>query len=139
MNEFGNEDAEGFRPVDGEASEAVQAMGEELRKLRGEMRDTQREAQSLAGSISGSLRSAFDRMVTGGGKASDVMRQLGRDLTNRTFDAAIAPVHGAVTDGLTGLLGNLLGGLAGGVSAFAKGGVLSAGKPQAFAQGGVVG
>jgi len=135
MDEFDDE----LKPVNGASAEAVEAMGAELRRLRGEMRDTQREAQSLAGSISGSLRNAFDRMVTGGTRASDVMRQLGRDLTTRTFDAAIAPLHGALTQGLTGLIGSVLGGVAGSATAFAQGGVLSAGNPQAFAHGGVVG
>ncbi|MEM6438145.1 MAG: phage tail tape measure protein [Pseudomonadota bacterium] len=132
-------DDETSRGLDfGPGGAAATAMSEELERLRGEMRQTSREAGALASSISGSLRTAFDRLVTGGMKASDVLQRLGSDLTARTFDAAIKPLHGALTDGLTGALGSILGGAAGGVTAFAQGGVLSAGKPRAFAQGGVV-
>lgn len=105
--------------------EMAAAMGEELRRLRGEMAATEQGAEALAGSISGSLRNAFDRMVTGGRSASDVMRGLGRDLMGRTFDAAVRPLQGALTEGLTAGFGGLLGAASGGVTAFAKGGVVS--------------
>lgn len=113
-------------------------MGEELRRLRGEMRETSREAKGLAGAISGSLRSAFDRLVTDGAKASDVLKRLGTDLAGRSFDAAIAPVHGALTEALTGAIGRGVAGLGGAILPFAKGGAISAGRPRAFAGGGVV-
>ncbi len=123
----------------GEAEGRVAGVSAELRAMRSEMRETTREAKGLAGAISGSLRSAFDRMVTGGASASDVMKRLGADLAGRTFDAAVAPVHSALTGTLTGLLGKGLSGALGGLSLFAKGGVFSGGKVQAFAGGGVVG
>jgi phage-related minor tail protein len=138
MGVFAEAGEEGLRPISPESGEMAAAMAEELRRLRGEMKATEREAQALAGSISGALRGAFDRMVTGGARASDVLKGLGRDLAGRTFDAAVRPVHGALTEGLTGVLGGLIGGVAGNVTAFAEGGVLSAGRVRAFAGGGVV-
>lgn len=123
---------------EGRGAELAQAMSAELKRLRGEMRETSREAQGLAGAISGSLRTAFDRMVTGGAKASDVMKRLGRDLAGRSFDAAIAPVHGALTEALTGAIGKGVSGLMSGVLPFAKGGAISSGRTRAFAGGGVV-
>jgi phage-related minor tail protein len=138
MGVFAEDGGGGLRPISPEGGEMAAAMAEELRRLRGEMKATEREAQALAGSISGALRSAFDRMVTGGANASDVLKGLGRDLAGRTFDAAVRPVQGALTQGLTGVLGSLIGGVAGNVTAFAEGGVLSAGRVRAFAGGGVV-
>ena len=137
------EDSFGGRLGDGGAAAA---MTEELRRLRAEMAATEAGAERLAGSISGSLRNAFDRLVTGGMKASDVLKGLGRDLLGRTFDAAAKPVHGALTEGLTSAMGGLFAGVLGGgaagvaapVTAFAEGGVLSAGRARAFAAGGVV-
>lgn len=128
----------GLGEANGRSSAAAAAMTEELRRLKGEMRETNREAASLAGAISGSLRNAFDRLVTGGAKASDVLRALGRDLVGKTFDAAVAPIQKAVTSGITGLIGKGLVGLLGSVSLFAEGGVLSGGRVRAFAKGGVV-
>ncbi|SFI24385.1 phage tail tape measure protein [Albimonas pacifica] len=117
-----------------EAQGLAQGVAEEMARLRGEMRETSREAQGLAGAISGSLRSAFDRMITGGSGASDVMRRLGSDLAGRTFDAAIRPVHGALSSALTSGISGLLGG----ISPFAAGGAFSGGRLRAFAGGGVV-
>ncbi|MAS44752.1 hypothetical protein SAMN05444336_101797 [Albimonas donghaensis] len=123
----------------GDGTEKTAAgVSDELRRMRTEMRDTTREAKGLAGAISGSLRGAFDRLVTGGGGASDVLQRLGTDLAGRTFDAALAPVHGAVTQGLTGAIGTGISGLFSGFSAFARGGSFSGGRPRAFAGGGVV-
>ena len=117
-----------------EAQGLAQGVAEEMARLRGEMRETSREAQGLAGAISGSLRSAFDRMITGGAGASDVMKRLGSDLAGRTFDAAIRPVHGALSSALSSGISGLLGG----ISPFAAGGAFSGGRLRAFAGGGVV-
>lgn len=116
------------------AQDLAASVGDELARLRGEMRDTSREAQGLAGAISGSLRSAFDRMITGGTGASDVLRRLGSDLAGRTFDAAIRPVHSALSSALT----SGISGLISGVAPFAAGGAFSSGRLRAFAGGGVV-
>ncbi|MEC9433029.1 MAG: phage tail tape measure protein [Pseudomonadota bacterium] len=122
----------------GGASEGASGVSDELKRMRSEMRDATREAKGLAGAISGSLRGAFDRLVTGGGNASDVLSRLGTDLAGRTFEAALAPVHGAISQGLTGAIGTGISGLFAGFSAFAKGGAFSGGRPRAFAGGGVV-
>ncbi|MGM0583576.1 MAG: phage tail tape measure protein [Pseudomonadota bacterium] len=142
MDEFGDE---GFSRALGELRGAgerttglAEGMRSELRRLRGEMRETAQETKGLAGAISGSLRTAFDRLVTDGAKASDVLKKLGTDLAERSFDAAIAPVHGALTEALTGALGAGVSGLTRGLSFFAKGGAISSGRARAFAGGGVV-
>lgn len=112
--------AGGFAREIGEAARAMRAMDG--------------ETQRLSRSLGSSLRSAFDRAVFGGGKFSDVMRGLVRDVALRSFDAALRPVQGAIGSGLAGGLAGSLAGAFG----FANGGAFSGGRVRAFARGGVV-
>ena len=138
MADYGDGDLAGalneFNAAGEDARGLAESVSEELGRLRGEMKQTTREARGLAGAISGSLRSAFDRMVVGGAGASEVLQRLGADLAGRTFDAAMKPVHGALSSALTTGISSLLGGIA----PFADGGMFSAGRVRAFAGGGVV-
>ncbi|SET83621.1 phage tail tape measure protein [Oceanicella actignis] len=120
------------------AAEGASTFREEMRRVRAEMRASSEQARSLSSTLGGSLRGAFDRLMFGGAQASDVLRQLGRDLAGRVFDSAVRPVQGAVADGIGGALTKGLGGLLGGMSLFADGGAFSAGRVRAFAGGGVV-
>ena len=106
--------------------------------MREEMRAASGEARALSTSLNGSLRGAFDSLVFGGSRASDVLQRMGRDIAGRLFGAAIKPVQGAVADGVGGALSAGLGSLLGGASLFAKGGAFSSGQVRAFAGGGVV-
>lgn len=111
--------AGGFAGEIGEAARAMRAMDG--------------ETQRLSRSLGSSLRTAFDRAVFGGGKFSDVLRGLVRDVALRSFDAVLRPVQGAIGGGLSGLVGGLAGAFG-----FAQGGAFSGGRLRAFARGGVV-
>ncbi len=91
------------------------------------------QTQRLSRSLGTSLRSAFDRAVFGGGKLSDVMRGLARDIASRSLNSALLPVQNALGSGLNGLAGSLIGAFG-----FAQGGAFSAGRVRAFARGGIV-
>lgn len=91
------------------------------------------QTQRLSRSLGTSLRTAFDRAVFGGGKLSDVMRGLARDIVGRSLNTALRPVQNALGSGLNGLAGSLIGAFG-----FAQGGAFSAGRVRAFARGGIV-
>jgi len=91
------------------------------------------QTQRLSRSLGTSLRTAFDRAVFGGGKLSDVMRGLARDVVGRSLNAALGPVQNALGSSLNGLAGSLIGAFG-----FAQGGAFSAGRVRAFARGGIV-
>lgn len=114
------------------------AFAAELGAVREEMKRTSAEADRLSGSITGSLRRALDGLIFGGKRASDTMRQLGRDLTGKVLNAALSPVQNAVTGGISSLVSGGVGSLLGGLGLFADGAAFSAGRVRAFAGGGVV-
>ena len=91
------------------------------------------QTQRLSRSLGTSLRNAFDKAVFGGGKLSDVMRGLARDIVGQSLNAALRPVQNALGSGLNGLVGSLMGAFS-----FAQGGAFSAGRVRAFAKGGIV-
>ncbi|MCH8951366.1 MAG: phage tail tape measure protein [Proteobacteria bacterium] len=91
------------------------------------------QTQRLSRSLGTSLRSAFDRAVFGGGKLSEVMRGLARDVAGRSLNAALRPVQNALGSSLNGLVGSLMSAFS-----FAQGGAFSAGRVRAFARGGIV-
>ena len=76
--------------------------------------------------------SAFDKAVFGGGKLSDVFRDLASSVAGKALNAAISPVTNALSGGLTSLFSGL------GSAVFADGAAFSSGRVRAFAQGGVV-
>lgn len=112
---------------------------EELARIQEEMRGTDREARSLSRSLGSSLRSAFEGLVFDGAKVSDVLLDVGRSLSSSVFQAALAPVQGAIGSGVQSLVQGGLSSLFGGLLPFAKGGAVSSGRVRAFASGGVVG
>ncbi len=89
-------------------------------------------ATSLSRSLSTSLRNAVTDLIFDGARLSDVLREVGRSLTGSVLDAALKPLTNAVSGAITGGIGGLFGG------AFANGGVMSQGRVQAFANGGVI-
>lgn len=114
------------------------AFSAELGAVREEMRRTAQESDRLASSIGGSLRRSLDGLIFGGKRASDTLKQLGRDMTGRVLNAAISPVQKAVGSGVSGLVSSGIGSILGGLGLFADGAAFSAGRVRAFAGGGVV-
>lgn len=105
----------------------------ELDEATTAIRQMDGETQKLSRSLGSSLRSAFDKAVFGGGKLSDVFRDLARSVAGKALNAALKPVESAVGSGFSGLVGSLTGALG-----FAKGGAFSSGQVRAFANGGIV-
>jgi len=97
------------------------------------MRAMDGQTQRLSRSLGTGLRTAFDRAVFGGGKLSDVVKGLARDVASRSLNAALRPVQNSLGSGLSGLAGSLVGAFG-----FAQGGAFSAGRVRAFARGGIV-
>ncbi|QHQ34559.1 phage tail tape measure protein [Algicella marina] len=96
------------------------------------MRDASVSASGLSRSFGTSLKNAFTGLIFDGDKLSNVMTQVGRSFSNTVLNAALKPVTGAIGGLLSSGFGNLFGG------GFAKGGVMTSGRVQAFAKGGVV-
>ena len=99
-----------------------QTLGLRTAELRNEMQDLSRLADSFGNKLVTSLAGA----VIHGRKLSDVFRGLALSLANQALSAALKP------------LGNLAGNLLGGLFANAKGNVVSGGRIQPFANGGIV-
>jgi phage-related minor tail protein len=132
--------ASGFSDAGGEAgipgAEALTTSFQaEMDEVRASMRDAARDATSLSKSLGRDLRSAFDELIFGGGKLSDVLSGVGRSMASSVLDQALTPVQNAFGNLITGGVGKLISGLTG----FEKGGAFSAGRVTAFASGGIVG
>jgi uncharacterized phage protein (TIGR02216 family) len=110
------------------------AFRRELDGAGGSLRDTGREAAGMSRSVSGSIRTAFEGIVFDGKRAGDALRGLGQSLSNAVLNQALAPVQGAIGKAVGGGIQAMVGGML----PFAAGGVLSSGRVQAFARGGVV-
>ncbi|MEL6236327.1 MAG: phage tail tape measure protein, partial [Pseudomonadota bacterium] len=107
-------------------------------KVQAELRGTDKESKSLSRSMGSTLRGAFEDLVLDGGRATDVLRQLGAGLASDVFASAIKPVQSALGVGVNSIVSGGLSSLFGGILPFAKGGVVSSGRMQAFASGGIV-
>ena len=106
----------------------------DLRASTADIQRVTRETQSLSRSMSGGLRRAFDQAIFGGGKLSDVFRDLATNMSRSILNSALAPVQQAVGSGISGAITGGVNSLSG----FAQGGAFSAGKVRAFAKGGVI-
>ncbi len=102
------------------------AFRRELDGMQGSMKDAGRETAGLSRSMTSSVRAAFDGVIFDGKRLSDALTGVGRSLSGKVLNQALAPVQNAV--------GSLLGGLL----PFADGGVISGGRVAAFARGGIV-
>ena len=118
----------------GQTSGLVSAFDGELSKMRSTLVYTGREVNSLANGISSGLRRAFDGVVFDGMKLQDALRSVAQSISRTAYDIAMRPVQnavgGAIAQGLNGLLSGLM--------PFEKGGVFGAGRVSAFAKGGIV-
>ncbi len=104
------------------------AFRSEMDDVSSTMRSASVDASGLSRTMGTSLKNAFTGLMFDGSKLSDVMGQVAKSFSNTILNAALKPVTGAIGDGISGLLGGL----------FAQGGVMSQGRVQAFAKGGVV-
>lgn len=127
----------GLRPALDDLQGAAGGFRRELTDATRAMEAMDGQAKRLSRSLGSSLRSAFDKAVFGGGKLSEVFRDLGRDILGRTVDAALRPVQSAISGGISSAVSGLTGTLVGALG-FAKGGAFSAGRVQPFARGGVL-
>ncbi|MEM9049143.1 MAG: phage tail tape measure protein [Pseudomonadota bacterium] len=114
------------------------AFRSELQKVQSELRGTDKESRALSRSMGSTLRGAFEDLVLDGGRASDVLRQLGAGLASDVFSSAIKPVQSALGSGVQSIVSGGLSSLFGGILPFANGGVVASGRLRAFANGGIV-
>lgn len=102
------------------------AAAEEERKI---LEDNMREAQRHADDFANSFSSAFDELIFAGGKLSDVLKGLLKDLVRMALHKAIlGPIAASLGGSVAGLFG------------FAKGGVMTGGGPaplRSYAGGGI--
>ncbi len=118
----------------GQTAAVAGAFDGELSKMRESLVYTGREVNALAGGFGSGLRRAFDGVVFDGVKLQDALRSVALSMSQTAYNVAMKPVQnafgGALAEGLSGLLGGLM--------PFEKGGVFSSGRVTAFAKGGVV-
>lgn len=107
---------------------------QELQKIRDGFAETGREAGQLERVMSVGVRRAFDGLVFGGDKLSDVLEDLTRSVVNTFYKNAITPV----TDQVGGVLAGGVSSLVQGMLAFADGAPFSQGRVVPFASGGIV-
>jgi phage-related minor tail protein len=132
----GGDLSETFDAMRRDASGFAQNFSAELRAATEAMKRTDSEAKSLSKTLSSGLGTAFDKLVFGGGKLSDVFRGLGRSLMNSTLNSALKPVENALGSGVSNLFSSAVPNLFSGL--FADGAAFSSGRVRAFANGGVV-
>lgn len=118
----------------GQTVGVVSAFDGELAKMRESLVYTGREVNALTNGISSGLRRAFDGVVFDGMKLQDALRGVAQSISQTAYDIAIKPVQNAVG----GAIANGINGLIGGLMPFEKGGAFASGRVTAFAKGGVV-
>lgn len=116
-----------YRRLQVSAGAATAGMAFDLKASTAEIRRMEREASSLSRSIGSGLRRAFDSAIFGGGKLSDVFRDLALSMSRTVLNSALAPVQSS--------LGGVVSGF---FNMFEKGAAMSSGRVRAFAKGGVV-
>ncbi|MEM1266544.1 MAG: phage tail tape measure protein [Pseudomonadota bacterium] len=112
-----------------QADAITAAFRDEMEEVSVSMRNATQNATTLSRSVGTQLKNAFTDLIFDGARATDVLRDVGKSLTGSVLNSALKPVANAIGGAITG-------GLFGG--AFAKGGVISKGRVEAFASGGIV-
>jgi phage-related minor tail protein len=118
----------------GQSSGVVATFDGELARMRESLVYTGREVNALASGFGAGMRRAFDGVVFDGVKLQDALRGVALSMSQTAYNVAMRPVQNAVG----GALATGLSGLLGGMMPFAAGGAFSAGRVTAFAKGGVV-
>lgn len=115
-------------------TEMSAAFQRELSGMQSSITGAGREAVGFSRSLSSDMRHAFSDLILEGAKVSDVLRNVAKSMIRTTLNGALRPVTsaigGALTGGLTKLIGSIL--------PFEKGGVFSGGHVTPFAKGGIV-
>ncbi len=106
--------------------EAARAQ-EEVERMRDEFGKLTKEGQKFANGFERDLSGALRAVIIRGENLSDVMRNLALSIADKSLDAAISPLLSMASTAFSGFM------------PFANGGVVSQGRVQAFAKGGVVG
>lgn len=125
---------EGLDASIGQAGAVVSTFETELAAMRATMLYTSKETASLSLSIGGGLRKAFDGLAFDGVKLSDALRTVAESMINAAYNTAMKPVQ----NGLGQVIANGMNALVSGILPFEKGGSFSQGRVTAFAKGGVV-
>lgn len=118
----------------GSTQAVTAAFSGELDRMRLSISSAGRDVSDLSRSIGWGLRRAFDGVVFDGDRLSDAMRTLARSLADAAYNSAMKPLQNAVGGLVTGGIQNLFGP----VLPFADGAALVSGRVSAFARGGVV-
>ncbi|WP_420863751.1 phage tail tape measure protein [Algirhabdus cladophorae] len=116
------------------AASVTASFDAELGRMRGSLSATGRDVSALSGGFSRGLRNAFDDVVFDGGKLSDALGGLARNMADTAYSAAAKPVFNHVGGMLSGLVGDTFGS----ALPFAKGAGFAQGRVMPFAKGGVV-
>jgi phage-related minor tail protein len=124
----------GLEAAVGQTAGVVSAFDGELAKMRESLVFTGREVNALASGISSGLRRAFDGVVFDGMRLQDALRGVAQSISQTAYDIAMRPVQNAVG----GAIANGINGLIGGLMPFEAGGAFASGRVTAFAKGGVV-
>jgi phage-related minor tail protein len=118
----------------GQTTGVIAAFDGELGKMRESLVYTGREVSALSIGFGTGLRRAFDGVVFDGVKLQDALRGVAQAMSKTAYDVAMRPIQnavgGAIATGLNGILGGMM--------PFAQGGVFASGRVTAFAKGGVV-
>ena len=112
------------------AARSVAALSQEVARNGVESQRAAEKYGVSTASISGQLSRAFDGLIHGGGRLSDVLTGLAMSISETTFRASIEPIADHIGGGIAGFINGILG--------FRDGGAFSQGKVMPFARGGVV-
>lgn len=107
--------------LDEEFAHDAKDIGDELAKTRRLAAYSSREVEKLSAGISGELRRSLNQAMRDGVTLSEILRGLGRSISETTFRAATKPVINAASDAIA----QGVDGLVSAVIPFAKGGVVS--------------
>ncbi|WBU58329.1 phage tail tape measure protein [Paracoccus sediminicola] len=106
----------------------------ELGRMQKTMWLTGREVDSFASGIGSGLRRSFDGLVLDGMKLSDALKGIARSMADTAYSIATRPVRDAVAGALASGVNNVVSE----VVPFADGAAFAQGRVTAFAKGGVV-
>ena len=117
-----------------ESAKIASAFKAELATMTQGMYDAEKSSANFSRSLNSGVKTAFNGLIFEGDKLSDVLQNLAKSMLNRGFNQSVAPVTNAISGALTSGISSVLGGVLG----FQDGGAFSQGRVTPFAKGGVV-
>jgi len=124
----------GFRTAATAGRASLGSIAESARAARAELARTTEAGKTLSTALSTGLDKAFGAALKDGAKLSDILRTLALDVSRSVASNAISGLTGQISGALGGVIGQGIGSLL----PFAKGAAFDAGKVTAFAKGGIV-